>query len=91
MSRLAAVHLSKQRFGNFSYLKDGFESCLEQSRPQECVNQQSFNNKNYAQRSGNMTFWRLGDIDFQVFLELHPLELIGNLHRSHNILRSKRL
>ena len=37
MSRLAAVYLSELRFGEFGYLKDGSQSCLTRSDPQEFV------------------------------------------------------
>ena len=36
----------------------------------------------YTQESWNMTFWRLGDISFQVSPELGPWILLGSLHRS---------
>ena len=35
MSRLTAVHLSELCFGKFGHLKDGSQSCLSQSDPQE--------------------------------------------------------
>ena len=74
MSTLAAVYLSELRFGKVGHLKDGSQSCLVQLIPQETVNLQSIKNKihdmifsRYSQDSGNVTSWRLGGINFQVF------------------------
>ena len=64
MSRLAAVYISELRFGKFSHLKDGFPSCVTQSDPQDF---------------GNVNFLCLGDINYQVLLEIRPLDLIGRL------------
>ena len=84
--RLAAVHLSELKFGKLSHLKDSFQSCLAHSDSQESVNLQSIKNKihkmifsRYVQDSGNVTSWRLGDINFQFFPEVHPLDLFGKL------------
>ena len=86
MSRLAAVHLSELKFGKFGHLKDGSQRCLVQSNPQESANLQSIKNRihnmvfsRYVQDSGNVTSWRLGGTDFQVFPELRLLDLIGRL------------
>ena len=65
--------------GKFGHLKDGPQSCLAQSDPQESVNLQSIKNRihnmtfsRYAQGSGNITSWRVGDINFRVFLKSCP-------------------
>ena len=86
MSRLAAVYLSELRFEKFDDLKDASQSCLTQSIPQEPVNLHSIKNRihnmmfiHYAQESVNMTSWNLGHINFQVFPELRPLDLIRML------------
>ena len=86
MSRLAAVHLSELRFGEFGHLEDDSQSCLACSNPQESVNVQSIKNRIhniifscYTQDSGNVTSWRLRDINFQVSPELRPLDLIDRL------------
>ena len=86
MSRLAAVYLSELRFEKFDNLKDASQSCLTQSNPQEPVNLHSIKNRihnmmfiHYAQESVNMTSWNLGHINFQVFPELRPLDLIRML------------
>ena len=83
MSRLAAVHLSELKFGKFGYLKDGFQSCLAHSNPQESIQLQSIKNRihsmilsHYSQDSRNVIFWRLGYINVQVFLKLRFLDLI---------------
>ena len=80
MSRLAAVHLSELRFGKFGHLKDGSQSCLAQSDPQESENLKSIKNRThikifrlYVQDSGNVTSWRIGDMNFQVFPKSRPL------------------
>ena len=77
MFRLAAVYLSELKFGEFGRLKDGSQSCLHRSSPQASVNLQSIKNRihnmiisRYAQDSRNVTYWRLRDINFQVFREL---------------------
>ena len=56
-------------FGKFGHLKDGSRSCLAQYDYQESVNIQSIWNEihnmtfsRFAQDSGNVTSWRLGDI-----------------------------
>ena len=84
ISRLAAVHLSELRFGNFGHLKNDSQSCLAQSDPQETVNLQSIQNKIhnkifslYAQDFGNVTSWHLGDVNFHVFPKPCPLDFIG--------------
>ena len=102
--RLAAVHLSELRFGKFSHLwfgklgrlKDGSQSCLTQSNPQESVNLQSFKNRihdlvfsRYTQHSGNTTSWCQGGVNFQVFPELHPLDLIRRLTTPYQIFSCK--
>ena len=84
MTRLAAVHLSELKFG---HLKNAFQTCLAKSDlQQKPVNLQSIKNKvdsmifsRYAQDSGNVTLWRLGDISFQVSPELIPLDPIRRL------------
>ena len=43
--RLTALHLSELRFGKVDHLKDGSQSCLAQSNPQESVNLQRIKNK----------------------------------------------
>ena len=70
-------------FGKFGHLKDGSQSCLAYSNPQESVNLQSIKNRiitwfssRYAQDSRNVTSWRLGDINFQIFLKHCSLDLI---------------
>ena len=57
--------------------------------PKSPTNLQSIKNRtynmifsHYTQESWNMTFWRLGDISFQVSPELGPWILLGSLHRS---------
>ena len=72
-SRLGAVYPSELIFEKFGHLKDGFQSCL--AHPQEYVNQQSMKNKIrsmiftcYAQKSGNMNSWHLGDFILQIFM-----------------------
>ena len=86
MSKLAALYLSEMRFGKVSHLKDRSQSFLAQSDPEESINLQSIKNRIhsmifccYVQDSGNMTFWRLGDINFQFFFELRLLDLIERL------------
>ena len=86
MSRLAAVHLYELRFGKLGHLKDDSQSCLAQSDLQESVNLKSIKNRIHnmifchsAQDSGSVTFWLVGDINFQVFPELHSVDLIGRL------------
>ena len=71
-------------FGKFGHLKDGSQSYLVQSDPQESVNLQSIKNRihsmtfsRYAQGFGNITSWRVGDINFQVFLKSCPLDFTG--------------
>ena len=66
MTRLAAASLSELKFG---HLKNAFQTCLAKSDLQKPVNLQSIKNKvdsmifsRYAQDSGNVTLWRLGDI-----------------------------
>ena len=96
MSRLAAVHLFELSFENFGHLKDGSQSFLTQSNPQESVNLQSIKNRihnmnfsRYSEDSGNVTSWRLGGINFQVVPELRPLDLIGGLTASSQISNCK--
>ena len=86
MPRLAAVHLPELRFGEFGHLKDSSQCCLTQSDSQESVNLQSVKSRNHnmifsrsAQHSGSVTSWRLGDINFHIFLELHPFISSGGL------------
>ena len=62
MSRLADVHLSELCFGKFGHSKDGSQSCLAQSDPQESLNLQSIKNRihsmifsRYAQDTGSVT------------------------------------
>ena len=57
--------------------------------PKSPKNLQSIKNRtynmifsHYTQEAWNMTFWRLGDISFQVSPELGPWILLGSLHRS---------
>ena len=70
-------------FGKFGHLKDGSQNCLASPNPQESVNLKSIKNRihnmtfsRYAQNSRNVTFWRLGDINFQFFLKPCPLDII---------------
>ena len=86
MSKLAALYLPELMFGKFGHLKDRSQSFLAQSDPEESVNLQSIKNRIhsmifccYVQDSGNMTSWRLGEINFQVFFELRLLDLIERL------------
>ena len=88
ISRLAALHLSELRFGKVGYLKDGSQSCLAQSNPQEPVNLQRIKNRihimvfsHYAQESWNVISWRLGDINFKVSPGLHPWTSSESLQR----------
>ena len=67
-------------------MKDGPQSCLAHSDPQESVNLQSIKHRihnrifsRYAQDSGNITSWGLGDFNSHVFLKCCPLELIRRL------------
>ena len=76
MSRLAAAHLFDLAFGKFDHLKDGFQSCLACSNPQEFVDLKSIKNRihnmifiRYTQDSGSVTSWSLRDINFQVSQE----------------------
>ena len=92
MSRLAAVHLPQLRFGEFGHLKDSSQCCLTQSDSQESVNLQSVKSRIHnmifsrsAQHSGSVTSWRLGDINFHIFLELHPFYLIRRLKEPSQI------
>ena len=95
MSRLAAVHLSERRFGEFGRLKDSSQGFLVCSDPQEPVNLQSIKSRvhnmifsHYAQDSGNVTSWCLGDINFQVSQELH---FLGSHQEAYSILPNFRL
>ena len=71
-------------FEKFGHLKDGSQSCLAQSDPQESVNLQSIKNRihkmifsRYTQDSGNITSCRVGDINSQFFQKSCPLDLIA--------------
>ena len=82
----AGISLPELRFRKFGHLKNGSQRFLFESDPEESVNLISIKNRIqsmifscYAQDSGYVTSWRLGYINFQVFLELHPLDLINGL------------
>ena len=86
MSRLAAVHLYEMCFGKFGHFKDSSQSDLAPSNPQKSLNFQSIKNginsmifSHYVQDSRNVTSWRQGGINFQVFPKLCLLKLIGRL------------
>ena len=92
MSILAAVHLSELRFGEFSHLKDGFQSSLVWFDPRKSLNLQSVKSiihniifSRYAQDPENVTSWPLVHINFQVSSELRDLDLIEMLTVSSQI------